>query len=349
MVMAAALKENAVQLDGSVILITGASGLFGAWLIQCIDGLNKSLGISIKMVLLVRSAEVLTKRLAEWDVDTGSVELVLGSLENLSMLDHLLWTPTHIIHAASLPNVTNSKSWCRDHIVSSVSGFDTLIQYAHSWSVDSVLLTSSGARYQMPDIASQNDCRFVEEAAINGGARDREIYGETKRLLEYMADCEGTRLGVRIPIARCFAFIGPYLNLHANYAVGNFMADRLNESEIIISGDGRAVRSYLYLADLAIWLLKVLLHGEHGKAYNVGGEQGHSIKEIAEIIATLDVDPPKKAVRVNIKGQLGTAPDNIYLPDLERTKQELNCSESFDFEIAVQRTLAWYGRSKSGL
>lgn len=347
--MASALKEDAAQLDGSVILITGASGLFGAWLIQCIDGLNKSLAISIKMVLLARSGEVLTKRLVEWNVDAGSVEIVLGSLEDLSMLEHLSWTPTHIIHAASLPNVANSKSWCRDHIVSSVSGFDTLIQYAHSWSVDSVLLTSSGARYQMPDIASLNDRRFVEEATINAGARDREIYGETKRLLEYMADCEGTRLDVRIPIARCFAFIGPYLNLHANYAVGNFMADRLNETEITISGDGRAVRSYLYLADLAIWLLKVLLHGEHGKAYNVGGEQGHSIKEIAEIIATVDIEPPKKAVRVNIKGQAGTAPENIYLPDLERTKQDLDCSESFDFETAVQRTLAWYGEVKSGL
>lgn len=48
----------------------------------------------------------------------------------------------------------------------------------------------------------------------------------------------------------------------------------MENRDIIIKGDGRPLRSYLYTADLVIWLLTMLLKSENKSIYNVGGGGG---------------------------------------------------------------------------
>ena len=61
----------------------------------------------------------------------------------------------------------------------------------------------------------------------------------------------------------------------------------IKKEELIIKGDGKIKRSYMYGADLVIWLLAILLRGKTGNAYNVGSDQPISIKDLAKKIVNI--------------------------------------------------------------
>ena len=107
----------------------------------------------------------------------------------------------------------------------------------------------------------------------------------------------------------------------------------------MIHGDGTAVRSYLYAADLAQWLLVLLVRGVPGRAYNVGSNQPVTITGLAQIAASLALPPVPVKVLGGPSGQ-GSAP--VYLPVIDRAVGELGLAVRTPLPEALARTLAWY-------
>jgi len=212
-----------------------------------------------------------------------------------------------------------------------------VLEFARTHGTRRLLFTSSGAVYgkQPPDLT-----HIPEDYAGAPSTVDlKSAYGQAKRISEWMCAMYAAQYGFAALIARLFAFVGPHLALDANYAVGNFIRDAMRGGPVRIAGDGTSYRSYLYAADLAIWLWTILIKGESSRPYNVGSGEDLTIASLAETV--VENTRPETPIEIACKAVPGK-PALRYVPDVERAKRELGLRPWVGVADGVRRTYVWH-------
>jgi len=177
-----------------------------------------------------------------------------------------------------------------------------------------------------------------EDAATGPNPLDpASAYAEGKRAAELLCALAAQDSRLEVKIARCFAFVGPYMKLDAHFAIGNFIRDQIGGGPIRVSGDGSALRSYMYAGDLMVWLWTILFRGQPLRAYNVGSEEAVSIAELADAVS--QALTPR--VAVEILGKPGNKPVHRYVPSTARARNELGLECRVSLQEAIQRTQQW--------
>jgi nucleoside-diphosphate-sugar epimerase len=331
--VASQLESDLKQLREAHIFITGGTGFFGIWLLESLLWANQRLSLNLRLTVLSRHPEHFLSKRADHLRGRKELEFIPGKLTNF---EYPTVACTHIIHAATETNIEQSGDWAKRHINTAIFGTRRLLEMVAAHKSEAILITTSGAVYSSTDSILNHLCVEGPEG-VNDYASERIVYGQSKRMIEVMTSVEAQHYGYRALIARCFAFVGPYLPIDGNYAIGNFIRDGLAKRDIVIEGDGTPLRSYLYAADLVIWLIRILTCGRSGVPYNTGGDQAVSIRELAQIVAKLS------ETKVLTKRQpLPDAKPSAYLPSLERSCNDLKLQVFVPLEAAIERTFRWY-------
>jgi nucleoside-diphosphate-sugar epimerase len=324
------------EFRGGRLFITGGTGFFGRWLLESFVAANDRLKLKAQATVLTRSTAAFQKSAPEL-TSHHSISLLEGDVLSCHFPKG---SYSHVIHAAadaSAALIAESPLVMLDTIV---QGTRRVLDFAVAAKTTRFLFISSGAVYgkqpselkQMPE----------DYSGAPDTASPQAAYGEAKRLAEVLSACYRREFGIEVIIARCFAFVGPYLPLDRHFAIGNFIADGLRGGPIVVIGDGTARRSYLYGADLAVWLWTLLCKGTAPYVFNVGSDEDYSIAEIAQVVArSFD-----QRIDVNIQGSASqSSPLDVYVPSIRRAKDVMGLKSNFDLAESLKRTLSWYRRA----
>ncbi len=111
----------------------------------------------------------------------------------------------------------------------------------------------------------------------------RACYSESKRLAETLSLDFSREYSLEVRIARIFNTYGPYLSLNDGRVIGNFLSQALNNKSLMVHGDGKQTRSFCYVDDLIVGLLK-LMNSNYSLPINLGNDEEISIIDLANLI-----------------------------------------------------------------
>lgn len=319
------LEKEWPELQGRRIFISGGTGFFGKWLLGALAFADAELSLGLHLAVLSRDP---ARFLEKYPDAQRAFQFQAGDVTDFRAPDARY---DFLLHAATDTTAITTPAQEEERSRTILEGTRRMLDLTRQSGARRLLNISSGAIYGAA-------------AARRSGAREEDdsssqpvtAYGRAKREAELLC----AESGLDFVTARAFAFLGPHLPLDAHYAAGNFLRDAQRGGPILVRGDGTALRSYLYPADLVVWLLRLLLNGQSGRAYNVGSNEIVSTAELAQKIAAA-ASPPTEVI---IQSALPQGPQNIYLPDIRRAQTELKLEVEVRLDDAIHRSLAWLNR-----
>jgi nucleoside-diphosphate-sugar epimerase len=321
------------RLRNSRIFITGGTGFVGRWLLETLLWANQRMNLGASVLLLARDQGSFGREYPHL-AGASEVELVEGDVRTFEFPDGPI---DRVIHLAAETNTKLLNPDPEVYFDVILGGTQRVLDFVERCHATSFTFASSGAIYgtQPETVAKLHE----DDPYAPLPTRTNAAYGEAKRCAEMLTYARSERAGFSATVARCFAFVGPYLPLDSGFAVGNFIRDALGSGEIVIQGDGSPRRTYLYAGDMAIWLWAISAAGGNRRPYNVGSDRAVTIAELAHMVAA----SAGRGASVRILGdKQRQGVGSSYVPDVSRAREELGLDVSVGLEEALDRTIAWH-------
>ncbi len=322
------LEPDWRRLSSARLFITGGTGFIGRWMLEALRDANERLGLGVEAVILTRNLAAFSAK-APHLAAYAPFSFISGGVRGLDAPGE--WF-SHVIHASADASADLNENDPRAMFDTIVTGARRALDLAVAARAERFFFLSSGAVY------GAQPWKMDHVAEDYAGGPDltthRSAYAEGKRAAETLCAIYARQFDLNIFSARIFALLGPLLTLDIHFAAGNFINDALAGRTVRVTGAGRAVRSYLYAADLTVWLWKIALCADRCAIYNVGSEEAISIAELARRTATLLADG---AFEVLGGADSGWNPGR-YVPSTRKIRRELGVRAEVGLDDAIRRT-----------
>jgi nucleoside-diphosphate-sugar epimerase len=325
-------------LDGRTVLITGGGGLLASYLVYTVVELNAS-------YLSRPCTIVVTTRRPPADYPRLRPLLDRPDMEWCQADSAVLAPPVerefdYVIHAACPASAGGYLADPLGTARANSLGLLALLELARRVQIEGMLFVSSGQVYGSPPpehVPTPEDyVGRVDPLA------QRSCYDESKRFGETLCAVYARQYGVPVRIVRPVQVYGPGIDPHDDRAFAEFAWSAARGEPLMVRSDGKDRRSYCYLADAAVMLWHVLLHGEAGQAYNVGCcEPLVTIRTLAETIARM-AEPPAPVVHHSQQvGSRGTGAPRVSCPDIQKVTQLVGAPPEMGLEQGFGRVYSW--------
>ncbi len=274
------------QLKNKTILITGATGMLGVFLIDLLMYRNKEYRDNIRIIAISRDENKAKERLdVHWD--KSEFFYLKHDVNHPLSLDMLPAEIDYIIHGASNTHPVLYAADPIGTIKTNVTGTMNLLELATAQTSCRVVFLSSveiyGENRGDTEEFMENYCGYIDCNTL------RACYTEGKRLGEALCQAYISTRKVDVVIPRLCRVYGPTILMTDTKAISQLIQRAAAGEDIILKSDGMQLYSYIYVGDAVSAILTVMLRGKTGEAYNVADRNSNwTLRELAEYLALIN-------------------------------------------------------------
>jgi len=268
-------------LAGRTMLVSGAAGMIGRFLIDAIMLRNESHMSDISVIALGRSNNG-ASRFRKY-LDNKNFKYVPHDITKPYYLPEKT-TVDYIIHAASNTHPLEYSTDPIGTITTNVLGTINLLNLASQSKVSRFILLSSvevyGENLGDVEVFHEDYSGYINPNTLRAG------YPESKRTAEALCQAYAKVFNQNYVIARLARTFGPTMHMNDSKAVSQFIKNAIHNEDIVLKSKGDQLYSYTYVGD-AVWgILKLMIAGINGEAYNIAGKNSdYALRDLAYCIA----------------------------------------------------------------
>lgn len=272
------------KLAGKSLMLSGATGLIGSYLVDVLMEKNATEALNCMVYALVRNEEKARSRFSRYGDDPHLVFIPYDVKFPLVRND--FDTVDYILHLASNTHPMQYSTDPIGTITTNIVGLQNMLDFAVEHHASRFMFASSNEIYGEnrgdSEFFDENYCGYINSNTLRAG------YPESKRCGEALCQAYKAQKGLDVVIPRLTRSYGPTMLMSDTKAVSQFIKKGIAEEDIVLKSAGTQYYSYQYVADSVSGLLTVLLKGEIGEAYNIAEEHSDiMLKDLAAIIAEI--------------------------------------------------------------
>jgi UDP-glucuronate decarboxylase len=308
------LGDALKPLKGSTILITGSKGFLGKTVISFLEYLNEMKQQEINIIGLDYDDFDICNPLSDY-IEEETVDYIINFAGIASPIKYLQ-KPVETLDVSYL-------------------GTKNVFELASTRNTKSVLMFSSSEVYGTPD--EQNIPTKEEYIGSVTTFGNRSCYDIGKNVLETLCYVYHDKHNTPVNVIRPFNLYGPLMNMDDGRIIANICDSMINETDFSIYGDGKQTRTYCYVADAVVFMLKILMLDKFGEIYNIGSEEEELSATDVTRMAYNIIKPQKSSYF------LAPHPDNYpdnepqrRKPDISKAKKATGYTPVYKFETGFR-------------
>lgn len=286
------ILDNPIEwemLRDKTVLVTGSTGRLGMYFVESVSKANIDWNLNIKILVEARSQ----KKLEEVFGSSLKLPYIYTIVQDIT--EPIEWEGDihFIFHTAGLASPRDFTNTPVDTLWGHVLGTRNILELARKKNTEKILYVSTVEIYG--EWKSEDSIMETDMGSIRCD-NARACYPEAKRLCETMLASYEAQYGLKyVGVRLCHTF-GPGISLYDGRAFSEFIKNALNSEDIVLQTDGSAVRTYTYVADAVGAALLAFTKGNE-TYYNIANVNNLiSIRDLAELIAKLDIKKKSKVV-----------------------------------------------------
>lgn len=346
------------------ILVTGGAGFIGSHTVDLL--IEKGLDVSI-----LDSLEKQVHQGKKPEYLNPEAEFILGDVTNLDVWKKSLEGVDIVIHLAAMTGIGQSMHQPSRYLSANVVGtarlYDTLVNNPEiRRNVKKIVVASSKTIYGegayeckthgvvYPGLRSEEQMQnrdwevhcpicmeYVKPIKIKEEkpAQNLSVYALSKFATETLSLMYGNILGIPTTVFRYFSGYGPRQSLNNPYTgvCSIFLCRMKNNKPPIIYEDGKQVRDFIFVKDIAEANLLAVEKAQKTGVYNIGTGIPTSIIEIAEMITGIlgvDIEPI-----ITQEYRIGDTRHDFS--DISKAERELGFKPKWELKDGLKELVEW--------